>query len=103
MTERAKIAAKHALQKRIEPKSEICPVSSKRKVDKNFILQYRYADEHWEKSFMHQLFPKDKNNWKTIKKYKTAADAQVVLEKHKREWLALKRIYEYRIIEKEKR
>jgi hypothetical protein len=102
MTERDKIAAKHALQKRIEPKSEICPVSSKKKVEKKFLLQSRHTDEYWEKCFMHQLFPKDKNNWKTVKKYKTRKIAQIILDNRIKYW-GDKKVYEYRIIEKDKK
>jgi hypothetical protein len=98
MTKRAKIAAKHSLQKRIEPKSEICQ-TGKKKVEKNILLQNRYLDEYWENCFMHRLFPKMKNVWKTMGKYKTKGAAQIVLDKHERCWKD-KKIYEDRIIEK---
>lgn len=89
MTERARIAAEHSLQKRIFPKSEICICGKKeKKKEKIYSFESRLNLNHpdakkwcywYDKSFKNNIW---KRRWAS--KYVKIEDAKKEMEKAKR-------------------
>jgi hypothetical protein len=119
MTERARIREEYKKKKRL-PAPEIPKQKGNHKKEKNWILQYRYTKEVWQKMLKEEeehekkygpykrtyWWRKDRNNdWWTEGKYYDREAAEVVLRNNKRiyascKWMELDK-REYRIITKE--